>query len=131
MSDIETWLALHGIEEYEALFQQHRIDLDSLSSINEDDLKEQAIPLGDRKKILNAISAQLRQTPVEAVTPDLPAQSNDSERRPLVVLYCDLVGSTKYATSMDPEDLANLFRPYRSTVMSIIEDHHGLALIHE
>jgi class 3 adenylate cyclase/tetratricopeptide (TPR) repeat protein/ABC-type transport system involved in cytochrome c biogenesis ATPase subunit len=131
MSDVKEWLVANGLEEYEALFRQQKIDMDILSSINEGDLKELSIPLGDRKKILRAISTHLRWSSTEPLYTDTPQKLEDSERRLLVVLFCDLVGSTRYATNLDPEDLASLFNTYRSTVRSIIEKHHGLTLIYE
>ena len=112
MSSIEKWLASLGLGEYEALFKKQKIDLDDLSSINEQDLKELAIPLGPRKKIIKAIRERFFQV-------------ETSERRLMTALYCDLVDSTKYATSMDQEDYANLIRTYRATSIPIIKDHHG------
>ena len=131
MSAIRDWLVLNGLEEYETLFHQHKIDLDTLSSINEGDLRELAIPLGDRKKIIKAISEYFRWHLAETDAASPPTLSVDFERRLLVVLFCDLVSSTEYATHLDPEDLANLLHTYRSTVKSIIEKHHGLTLIYE
>ena len=116
MSSIEKWLDLLGLVEYGALFRKHKIDLDNLSFINEQDLKELAIPLGDRKKIINAIR-------------EGSAQVEASERRLMAVLYCDLVDSTKYATSMDQEEYAKLIQTYRNTGIPIIKDHHGWDLV--
>ena len=116
MSSIEKWLILHGLAEYEALFKEHRIDLDNLSTINEQDLKELAIPLGDRKKIINAIRER-------------SFQVETSERRLMAVMYCDLVDSTRYATSTDQEEYANLIQTYRNTGIPIIRNHHGWDLV--
>ncbi len=131
VSDIKEWLELNGLEDYEELFRRHKIELDILPSISEADLKEIAIPLGDRKKILKAITAYVRWNETDRNEINSNLQPADSERRQLVVLFCDLVGSTQYATSLDPEDLAGLFNTYRSTVKSIIKKHRGLTLIYE
>jgi hypothetical protein len=36
--------------------------------------------------------------------------SQQAERRYLTVMFCDLVGSTKLSTSLDPEELRELLR---------------------
>jgi class 3 adenylate cyclase len=47
------------------------------------------------------------------------------ERKIVTVLFCDLVGFTSQAESMDPEDVEGLLRPYRARVRSELERHGG------
>ncbi len=47
------------------------------------------------------------------------------ERKVVTVLFCDLVGFTSRAESMDPEDVEALLRPYHSRVRSELERHGG------
>ena len=47
------------------------------------------------------------------------------ERKVVTVLFCDLVGFTSQAESMDPEDVEALLRPYHARVRSELERHGG------
>jgi class 3 adenylate cyclase/tetratricopeptide (TPR) repeat protein len=47
------------------------------------------------------------------------------ERKVVSVLFCDLVGFTAQAESMDPEDVEALLRPYHQRVRSELERHGG------
>ncbi|MEZ5936424.1 MAG: adenylate/guanylate cyclase domain-containing protein [Alphaproteobacteria bacterium] len=53
------------------------------------------------------------------------ARFSHPERRHLTVMFCDLVGSTALAQSLDPEDLIDVHRLYRNACTRIIEDHGG------
>ena len=47
------------------------------------------------------------------------------ERKVVTVVFCDLVGFTAQAQSMDPEDVEALLRPYHERVRSELERHGG------
>lgn len=47
------------------------------------------------------------------------------ERRPLTVLFCDMVGSTERSTRMDPEDLRDLVRAYHALAAKVVARHRG------
>ena len=49
-----------------------------------------------------------------------------SERRHLTVLFCDIVGSTSLAKSLDPEDLNELTRRYYDCCTHAIHHFDGL-----
>jgi class 3 adenylate cyclase/tetratricopeptide (TPR) repeat protein len=46
-------------------------------------------------------------------------------RRPVTVMFSDLVGSAALSTAMDPEDLAELLGRCHSLVTKIVTEHHG------
>jgi TOMM system kinase/cyclase fusion protein len=48
-----------------------------------------------------------------------------AERRQLSVMFCDLVGSTALSGQLDPEELNEVIREYRSVCGEIIEHHEG------
>src|SRR5918996_4530560 len=48
-----------------------------------------------------------------------------NERKVVTVVFCDLVGFTSRAESMDPEDVAALLRPYHQRVRAELERHGG------
>ena len=47
------------------------------------------------------------------------------ERKVVTVLFCDLVGFTSRAESLDPEDVEAILRPYHARVRSELERHGG------
>ena len=62
--------------------------------------------------------------------PDLETTSNGNrpggERRHLTVLFCDLVGSTMLAKSLDPEELNEITRSYYDCCTNAIQQFDGL-----
>jgi len=48
-----------------------------------------------------------------------------AERRQLTIMFCDLVGSTRLSTSVDPEDLREITRRYRELCTGTIEGYDG------
>src|SRR4051812_47534826 len=53
-----------------------------------------------------------------------PAGST-AERRPLSVMFCDLIGSTALSARLDPEDLREVIRAYQARVASTIQQFNG------
>ena len=49
----------------------------------------------------------------------------EAERRPLTVLFCDLVDSTRLASRLDPEDFRDIVRAYHQTCTAVIERFDG------
>jgi class 3 adenylate cyclase/tetratricopeptide (TPR) repeat protein len=47
------------------------------------------------------------------------------ERRPLTVMFCDLVGSTELAGRLDPEELRDLIDAYRSACAKVVAQYEG------
>jgi Double zinc ribbon len=48
-----------------------------------------------------------------------------AERRPLTVMFCDLVGSTALSTRLDPEDLREVIAAYHACVADTVGRFHG------
>lgn len=103
--DIREILNELGLEEYLAAFERHRIDGDILASLTSQDLADIGIePLGDRKRVLNYIAGQGQSAAPRAV----------EQRRPVTVLFADLVGSTGLSQTLDSEDMRHLIRTYHA-----------------
>ena len=49
----------------------------------------------------------------------------EAERRPLTVLFCDLVDSTRLASHLDPEDFREIVRAYHQTCAEVIQRFDG------
>jgi class 3 adenylate cyclase len=117
--DVGGWLRGLGLGKYEETFRANAIDADLLPRLTEDRLKDIGVSaLGDRLRLLDAIAALAGAKP----TSDAPASPSKSaptkgpevsaERRPITVMFCDLVGSTSLAARLDPEDWRNLVNAY-------------------
>ena len=60
--DIAAWLRQLGLERYEQAFRENEIGLDILPKLTGEDLKEiGVIPVGDRRRLLEAITALARE----------------------------------------------------------------------
>jgi len=117
--DVGGWLREIGLEQYEAAFRENRIDDRVLPRLTAEDLKDLGVGfVGDRRRLLDAI-AGLR-TKASAAAPllsDAPlaidkSKKDTAERRPITVMFCDLVGSTSLAARLDAEDWRNMVNAY-------------------
>lgn len=127
--DIDQWLERIGLAKYAALFAENEVDLEVLSDLTEQDLKDLAIPLGHRKKLLKAIAALHREGEAACPRVESPAVSPparaDAERRQLTVMFCDLVDSTALSVRFDPEELREVIRAYQDACAKVIAQYNG------
>lgn len=114
--EIADWLRELGLERYERAFREGEIEPEILPELTDGDLAELGIPLGPRKKLLKAIAALAalaetgkgrRAHSARATAPP------EAERRQLTVMFCDVVGSTRLAARLDPEDMSEVIGAYR------------------
>src|SRR5277367_1455246 len=117
--DVGGWLRGLGLGQYEEKFRDNKIDAELLPRLTGDDLKEIGVSaLGDRLRLLDAIATLAGTKPPAAVAvsssksalPKTPQVS--AERRPITVMFCDLVGSTSLAAKLDAEDWRTLVNAY-------------------
>jgi len=136
--DVGGWLRELGLEQYEAAFRENAITAELLPTLTADDLKDLGITLiGHRRQLLNAIAALRSEAvpaePVVAVSSSAPtdptgppgAPETTAERRPLSVMFCDLIGSTALSAQLDPEDLREVIRSYQACVATTIQPFNG------
>jgi class 3 adenylate cyclase len=115
--DVGGWLRSLGLGQYEEKFRDNRIGMDVLPLLTADDLKDIGVSaVGDRRRLLAAIDA-LARSPLSAATPPAAPESPEAaqvsaERRPITIMFCDLVGSTSLAAQLDAEDWRNLVNAY-------------------
>src|SRR3984957_20902143 len=117
--DVGEWLRGLGLGQYETVFREHAVDMDVLADLKDGELAQIGVPLGDRKRLLKVIaslceidpscSSKESAPPAEAnvpatATPVPLAGGRDAERRPLTVMFCDLVDSTALASRLGAED---------------------------
>ena len=117
--DVAGWLRGLGLDQYEANFRDNKIDADVLPQLTADDLKEIGVSaLGDRRRLLAAIAALSGPTPSANAFASSPEPApgkglqTPAERRPITVMFCDLVGSTSLVSKLDAEDWRNLVGAY-------------------
>jgi class 3 adenylate cyclase/tetratricopeptide (TPR) repeat protein len=118
--DVREWLRGLGLGQYEQTFGDNKIDADVLADLTDGDLEKLGIPLGDRKRLLKAIAASVAPEPLAVQTRAGIASASapqtfappEAERRPITVMFCDLVGSTSLASRLDVEDFRNILNAY-------------------
>jgi class 3 adenylate cyclase/tetratricopeptide (TPR) repeat protein len=127
--NIGDWLRDLGLGRYEAIFSKNAIDVDILPELTEADFEKLDIPLGDRKRLLKAISAlRAGAAPGPGTGKDAPsvhARAGAAERRHLTVMICDLAGSTALATRLDPEDMRTVMDAYHAACARIVRAYDG------
>lgn len=137
--DVAQWLRSLGLAQYERAFRDNAVDVDTLPRLSSDDLKELGVTaVGHRRKLLDAI-ARLNDTSSLAAKDRLgrigrsvgrsasrpaPVHSG-AERRQLTVMFCDLVGSTALASTLDPEEYRAILNAYHSACTATIAGFGG------
>src|SRR3954464_650750 len=131
--DVADWLRALGLDQYEAAFRANDVDAEVLPTLTAEELKDTGVSsIRHRRRLLEAIAAlRLQATPGEtpiqiSSSPTLTEPTgNTAERRPLSVMFCDLIGSTALSARLDPEDLREVIRSYQACVATIIRQFNG------
>jgi class 3 adenylate cyclase len=132
--DVGIWLGNLGLDQYETAFRENAIDGDILLRLTADDLKDLGVTIvGHRRKLLDAIAALNSSRPPQllpslASLPSTPAQKAAgvaAERRPVTVMFCDLVGSTALASRLDAEDWRDLVSTYLDAASGAVTQMGG------
>jgi class 3 adenylate cyclase/predicted ATPase len=130
--DVAAWLKNLGLGHYETAFRDNGIREAVLPHLTVEDLKEIGVAtVGDRRMLLAAIAALAPATSSDATGPQLsPAPPKkdpelSAERRPITVMFCDLVGSTGLASRLDAEDWRNLVSAYLDAASEAVTQMGG------
>ena len=116
--NVTDWLRNLGLERYAATFRENDVDARLLPNLTADDLKDLGITsVGHRRQLLEAIAA-LRPNdapprPPAAPTANAGPPETTAERRPLSVMFCDLIGSTASRRGSIPRICARSSAPTR------------------
>ena len=113
MAQLREWLEARGLGRYADALLAQDIELDILPQLTDADLAAAGLPVGARKRLLQAIEG-LR-NPSDAAMQSLVSQPivpttepAEAERRQLTLLFCGVVGSIHLVETLDAEDLRNL-----------------------
>ena len=140
---VSAWLEDLGLGQYAAAFEENDIDWDLINDINQETLKDIGVgSAGHRLKILKAVGNLHSDQAVAASTASKltsPRSIIDSgtaddisrwsrtpgERKPVTMLFADIVGSTAITEQLDAEDAHDLL--YRATqcMCKAVEDNSG------
>ena len=124
--DVGSWLRSLGLGQYEAAFRDNAVDAEALPELTDGDLEKLGVLLGHRKRLLKAIAELV---PADKIVPRTSlAPSTTAERRPITVMFCDLVGSTSLAQKLDPEDWRTLVNDYLDQASAAVTDFGGHVL---
>jgi class 3 adenylate cyclase len=133
--DVGGWLRGLGLSRYEAAFLYNGIGEAVLPHLTVEDLKEIGVAtVGERRLLLAAIAALPTPWPSEPIgpqsSPALPTKASEvsAERRPITVMFCDLVGSTGLAAKLDAEDWRNLVNAYLDEASRVVTGLGGHVL---
>jgi class 3 adenylate cyclase len=133
--DVGGWLRGLGLGRYEEKFRDNRIDVDLLPRLTDAGLKDIGVSaLGDRLRLLDAIAALVgaKSPPDVSASPLKPSPAKgpqvSAERRPITVMFCDLVGSTVLASRLDAEDWRSLVNAYLDEASSAVTELGGHVL---
>ncbi|MBD0270594.1 MAG: AAA family ATPase [Acetobacteraceae bacterium] len=116
MEELEAWLRAAGLADHAAAFRTHRVALEQLRALTDADLREIGLPVGDRLRFQDAL-ARREATPLGAQV--------GPERRPLTVVFLDLVDSTGLAARIEAEDLLETLNMYRGACAEPIQRYGG------
>jgi class 3 adenylate cyclase/tetratricopeptide (TPR) repeat protein len=124
--DVGSWLKSLGLGKYEQAFVANAIGSDVLAELTEVDFQNMGIPLGDRKRLMRAISAMVAASPgVVSKGVEDTQNAPGAERRHLTVMICDLVGSTALTARLDPEDMGTVIDAYHAACARITLSYDG------
>ncbi|MEM9737325.1 MAG: adenylate/guanylate cyclase domain-containing protein [Pseudomonadota bacterium] len=120
MSDLNSWLATHGLESLGDPFAAQDIEFDMLPDLSNEDMRELGLTIGQRKKLAKALRSLGRPRDEPP-----PGQMGLAEKRQVTILFCDLVGSTKISQSLDPEKMFELLGLYQRNAAEVIARFGG------
>lgn len=110
---IASWLKDVGLSQYTDSFERNEITPDLIGELDHEALKDLGVDiLGHRLMILRVVKDT--QPEEDATTPT--RSQWEAERRQLTIAFCDMVGSTRISSQLDPEEFRDLIRLYHETV---------------
>ena len=128
---VSAWLNDLGLGQYSTMFEQSAIDWELLPELDQETLKDIGVSIaGHRLRILKAVAALDSEVPatdsnveVTATSETTPSSVSEEdtatwsrtpgERKPVTVLFADIVSSTNLTEQLDAEEAHDLL--YRAT----------------
>ena len=122
---MEEWLRSIGLGAHHAAFRDQSVTLDQVADLTDEDLRELGLNIGDRKRFRRAIALlPPLDTVLRQAAPAL--ETTRAERRPLTIMFVDLVNSSGLGERLEAEDLLEVIRCYREFAGIAINRFGGL-----
>ena len=122
--DVVKWLDERRLGKYADVFEENEIGVLDLPLLSDDDLRELGLPMGPRKRLLAAISAD-QETKKDILPPAQPSAKGEAERRQLTVMFCDLADSTALSQRLEAEIYREVILSYQQTCTRCVERYEG------
>ena len=135
--NVSDWLKSLGLGEYAEIFADNAIDMDVLADLSEADLEKIGVKLGHRKKLLRCV-ATLEGEQTQTIASELPSpdvdelgkslsawQRHPGERKPVTMLFADIVGSTALTEKLDAEEAHDLLYGATQRMCEAVEKNRG------
>lgn len=119
---MEDWLRSVGLGHLHASFAAQGITLDQCGELTDAELRELGLTIGDRRRFRRALHDR---APAPPARPAAPATGTLTERRPLTMMFIDLVGSSDLGERLEPEDMLEVIRGYRELCGAAIRRYGG------
>ena len=130
MCALTRFLANLGLERYADVFAREDITLDLLPQLSDSDLTELGVTVGHRVRIRQALAAMRAESSIRADQAALerPPQKpppRDTERRPLSLMFCDLVDSVHLSRRLGAEGFRTVLNAYQDVCSQAIRGYGG------
>lgn len=117
---VEEWLTSIGLGARIAAFRAQGISDDQLDDLTDEDLRELGLTIGERKRFRRALDGRQPEHQPQVLA------TTRAERRPLTMMFVDLVNSSALGERLEPEDLLEVIRRYREFCGTAIMRYGGL-----
>ena len=131
MAELREWLEARGLGRYADALLAQDVELDILPQLTDRGShggrsagwRPQAPAPGDwgLRNLADAAMQPMGSQPIVPTT----EPATEAERRQLTVLFCDVVGSTRLAETLDAEDLRNLLLSFQKVCAEVVQRHEG------
>ena len=122
---VEEWLRSIGLGERYAAFRDQGITLDQVGELTDENLRELGLTIGDRMRFRRAAALLAPSNPATRQAGP-PIETTRPERRPLTMMFVDLVNSSGLGERLEPEDLLEVIRLYREFAGAAISRWGGM-----
>jgi class 3 adenylate cyclase/predicted ATPase len=109
---VEQWLRSIELAHHYTAFCDQGITIDQVGDLTDDDLRELGLSIGDRKRFRRGVAA-LPSSSAAPLGAPLVIERTRAERRPLTIMFVDLVNSSELGERLEAEDLLETIRRYR------------------
>ncbi len=124
MTSFPAWLEQVGLAHCGPILTSNGIDYEAAAKLTLDDLRRLGLNQNDGQRLLQAIASQA-QLPGVSAAASPATHASPEERRPITVMFCDLVDFSGLSQRLDPEILRPVMKAYRSVCSGVVSRYEG------